>query len=34
MAMPQSEKNFLEKIADRVPGLAGYRAKESRRDTD
>ena len=34
MAMPQSEKNFLEKIADVLPGLAGYRAKESRRDTD
>jgi hypothetical protein len=34
MAMPQSEKNFLEKIADIIPGLAGYRAKESRRDTD
>jgi len=34
MAMPQSEKNFLEKVADRIPGLAGYRAKEARRDTD
>ena len=34
MSMPQSEKNFLERIADKIPGLAGYRAKESRRDTD
>ncbi|MBI3447717.1 MAG: hypothetical protein HY049_02165 [Acidobacteria bacterium] len=34
MAMPQSEKNFLEKVADLIPGLAGYRAKEARRDTD
>jgi hypothetical protein len=34
MAMPQSEKNFLEKVADLIPGLSGYRAKESRRDTD
>jgi len=34
MAIEQSERNFLEKIADLIPGLAGYRAKESRRDTD
>ena len=34
MAMPQSEKSFLEKIADLIPGVSGYRAKESRRDTD
>jgi hypothetical protein len=34
MAMPQSEKNFLEKVADLIPGLSGYGAKESRRDTD
>jgi hypothetical protein len=34
MAMEKSEKSFLEKIADRIPGLAGYRAKEARRDTD
>jgi hypothetical protein len=34
MSMPQSEKSFLEKIADRIPGLAGYRAKEARRETD
>lgn len=29
-----SEKGFLEKIADAIPGLKGYREKESRRDTD
>ena len=29
-----SEKNFLEKIADKIPGLAGYRRREARRDTD
>ncbi|MGD8377761.1 MAG: hypothetical protein PVF68_16635 [Acidobacteriota bacterium] len=29
-----SEKNFLERLADRIPGLAGYRAREARRDTD
>lgn len=34
MALEQSEKNFLEKIADHVPGLKGYRAREERRDTD
>ena len=34
MAMPQSEKNFLERIADLIPGVSGYRAKEARRDTD
>jgi len=34
MSMPQSEKNFLEKVADLIPGLSGYRAKEGRRDTD
>jgi hypothetical protein len=32
--MENSEKNFLEKLADAVPGLKGYREKESRRDTD
>ncbi len=30
----QSEKNFLEKIADSIPGIAGYREKEKARDTD
>lgn len=34
MKMPVSEKNFLEKIASYVPGLAGYRERESRRETD
>lgn len=29
-----SEKDFLERLADRIPGLAGYRAREARRDTD
>jgi len=32
--MHESEKNFLEKIADAIPGLRGYRDKEGRRDTD
>jgi hypothetical protein len=34
MDMYQSEKNLLEKLADAIPGLKGYREKESRRDTD
>jgi len=34
MSMPVSEKNFLEKIASYVPGIAGYRERESRRETD
>jgi hypothetical protein len=34
MDMYQSEKNLLEKLADAVPGLKGYRDKEARRDTD
>jgi hypothetical protein len=29
-----SEKDLLEKLADAIPGLKGYRDKESRRDTD
>ena len=32
--MEISEKNFLEKLVDKIPGLSGYRAKEDRRDTD
>jgi hypothetical protein len=32
--MPVSEKNFLEKIASYIPGVAGYRERESRRETD
>jgi len=34
MDMHQSEKNWLEKLADAIPGLKDYREKESRRDTD
>jgi len=34
MSMPVSEKNFLEKIASYVPGIAGYREREARRETD
>ena len=34
MTMYESEKNFLERIADSIPGIKGYREKESRRDTD
>lgn len=34
MDMYQSEKNLLEKLADAIPGLKGYRDKEARRDTD
>jgi hypothetical protein len=34
MTMPVSEKNFLEQLASHVPGLAGYRERESRRETD
>jgi hypothetical protein len=32
--MERSERNFLEKIADWIPGLKGYRAREDRRETD
>ena len=32
--MYESEKGWLERIADKIPGLKGYREKESRRDTD
>lgn len=34
MTMPVSEKNFLEKIASYIPGVAGYRERETRRETD
>jgi hypothetical protein len=34
MQMLESEKNLLERLADALPGLKGYREKESRRDTD
>jgi hypothetical protein len=29
-----AEQNWLERLADAVPGLKGYRDKEARRDTD
>ena len=29
-----SEKNFLERLASRIPGVAGYRDREARRETD
>lgn len=32
--MVRSEKNFLERLADALPGLGGYRAREDRRTTD
>lgn len=32
--MQISEKNWLEKLADKIPGLSGYQAREGRRDTD
>lgn len=32
--MEKSEKNFLEKFADKIPGLSGYRARDDRRETD
>jgi len=34
MAIEISEKTFLEKLASMVPGLAGYREREARRETD
>jgi hypothetical protein len=34
MSMPVSEKNFLERIASHIPGIAGYREREARRETD
>ena len=34
MTVPVSEKNFLERIASHIPGLAGYREREGRRETD
>ena len=34
MSMPVSEKHFLEKIASYIPGVAGYREREGRRETD
>jgi hypothetical protein len=34
MTMPLSEKNFLEKIASYIPGVGGYRERETRRETD
>jgi hypothetical protein len=34
MTVLVSEKNFLEKVASHIPGLAGYREREGRRETD
>lgn len=34
MGMHVAEKNFLEKLASRIPGVAGYREREARRETD
>jgi len=34
MTVPVSEKNFLEKIASHIPGVAGYREREGRREAD
>ena len=34
MPVIQSERNWIEKIADAIPGISGYRQKEGRRDTD
>lgn len=28
------EKNWLQRLAEKIPGLAGYHAKENRRDVD
>ena len=30
----KSEKNFLERLADAIPGLKGYRSRDEARDTD
>ena len=30
----RSEKNFLERLADAIPGLKGYRSRDDARDTD
>ena len=29
-----SERNFLERLASHIPGIAGYREREGRRETD
>ena len=34
MSLLVSEKNFVEKLASFIPGIAGYRERESRRETD
>jgi len=34
VSMPISEKSFLERLADLVPGVSGYRDREARRETD
>jgi hypothetical protein len=32
--MMKSEKNFLERLADAIPGLKGYRSRDDARETD
>ncbi|MEJ2367900.1 MAG: hypothetical protein P8Z49_06030 [Acidobacteriota bacterium] len=32
--MEKSDKTLLERLADKVPGLSGYRAREDRRTSD
>jgi hypothetical protein len=32
--MPISEKSFVEKLAELIPGVGGYRDREARRETD
>lgn len=32
--MKESEKNFIEKFLDAIPGLKGYRERDDRRTTD
>jgi len=34
VSMPISEKSFLERLAALIPGVAGYREREGRRETD
>ncbi len=34
MSTSVSERNFLERLTDLIPGIEGYRAREHRRETD
>lgn len=34
MPMPSSEKTFLERLTDLIPGVKGYHDREGRRETD